>query len=128
MLVAMPRARYARPHCLLWMTVLVVAGCSSSPAPVAEAPAVAKPIPWELALTPGTLDTGAASMGPQLTAAPNGAVMSWMEQNDTTFTLRFAERSGAGQWTPPQTVTSGTDWFVSGVDPPAVMRLRDGSL
>ena len=23
---------------------------------------------------------------------------------------------------------SGTDWFVSGVDPPAVMRLRDGSL
>jgi hypothetical protein len=82
-----------------------------------------------LALTPGTLDTGTASMGPQLTAAPNGgAVMSWMEQSDATFTLRFADRSGGGQWTPPRSVTSGTNWFVSGVDPPAVMRLSDGSL
>ena len=41
-------------------------------------------------------------MGPQLTASPNGAVMSWMEQNDATFTLRFAELSAAGQWTAPQ--------------------------
>jgi len=67
-------------------------------------------------------------MGPQLTTSPAGAVMSWMQQNDDTFTLRFAELSAAGQWTAPKTITSGTDWFVSGVDPPAVMRLRDGSL
>ena len=43
-------------------------------------------------------------MGPQLTASPNGAVMSWMEQNDATFTLRFAELSAAGQWTRAATV------------------------
>ena len=54
--------------------------------------------------------------------------MSWMEQNDATFTLRFAELSPAGQWTAPKPITSGKDWFVSGVDPPAVIRLRDGSL
>ena len=124
----MTRQNYARPKCPLWVTLLVVAAGCSSPAPVAEAPAAPKPIPWDLTITPGTLDTGTTSMGPQLTASPAGAVMSWMEQNDATFTLRFAELSGAGQWTPARTVTSGTDWFVSGVDPPAVMRLRDGSL
>jgi hypothetical protein len=106
---------------------LVAAGCSS-PAPVDEAPPAAKPIPWEIAITPGTLETGATSMGPQITASPNGAVVSWMEQSDATFTLRFAELSSAGQWTAPKTIVSGTDWFVSGVDPPAVIRLRDGSL
>ena len=110
------------------MTALLVAAGCSSPGPVAEAPPTPKAIPWQLALTSGSLDTGAASMGPQLTASPNGTVMSWMEQNDATFTLRFAELPGAGQWTSPRSVTSGTDWFVSGVDPPAVMRLRDGSL
>ena len=125
---AMTRPNYARPKCPLWVTLLVVAAGCSSPAPVAEAPAAPKPIPWDLTLTPGTLDTGTTSMGPQLTASPAGAVISWMEQQDATFTLRFAELSGAGQWTPARTVTSGTDWFVSGVDPPAVMRLRDGSL
>jgi len=127
MLLTMPRAIHTRPQCLLLVTVLLTWGCSS-PERVAEAPAPPKPIPWDLSLTPGTLATGANSMGPQLTPSPNGAVMSWMEQNDDTFTLRFAELSPAGQWTAPTTITSGKDWFVSGVDPPAVLRLRDGSL
>ena len=112
----------------LWLLLaLVAAGCSSSEKS-AEAPTPPKPVPWELTLTPGTLETGAASMGPQLTASPNGVVMSWMEQQDDTFTLRFAEVSAASAWTAPQSIVSGKDWFVSGVDPPAVVRLRDGSL
>ena len=59
------------------MTALLAAGCSS-PTPVAEAPAAPKTVPWEITLAPGTLETGATSMGPQFTAAPDGAVLSWM--------------------------------------------------
>ena len=74
MLLTMPRAIHTRPQCLLLVTVLLTWGCSS-PERVAQAPAPPKPIPWDLALTPGTLATGANGMGPQLTASPNGAVM-----------------------------------------------------
>jgi hypothetical protein len=109
-------------------SLLLVAGCSS-PDRTAETPAAPQAVPWELRLAPEALDTGGTSLGPQLTTSPAaGAVMSWMEQQDDTFTLRFAERSPAGQWSAPRSIVSGTDWFVSGVDPPAVMRLRDGSL
>jgi hypothetical protein len=114
------------PNTLRALTMVLAAiavGCSSPPA---APPPPAAPIPWELSIIPGSLGTGATSMGPQLTPSPAGVVLSWMEQQDATFTLRFAEWSG--QWTPARTVTSGTDWFVSGVDPPTVLRLRDRSL
>ena len=83
---------------------------------------------WTLTPAAGSLDTGAASMGPYLMPSPRGVVLSWLEMRDATATLRFAERSVDGRWTSPQSVSSGTDWFVSEVDVPSVLRLADGSL
>ena len=131
MLLTMPRAIHTRPHrsrkhCLLLVTVLLTWGCSS-PERVAEAPAPPKPLPWELSLTPGTLATGAMSMGPQLTSSPNGTILSWLEQNDDTSPCDTPSgRPMAMVGT--QDDHQGTDWFVSAVDVPAVLRLRDGSL
>ncbi|HKH75021.1 MAG TPA: sialidase family protein, partial [Vicinamibacterales bacterium] len=66
-------------------------------------------------------------MGPQLTRSSRGALVSWLEQADTNFALKFAEWSGAA-WSPAVTVASSKDWFVSGADVPTVMRMKDGTI
>jgi hypothetical protein len=99
-------------------------GCSGS-SPSSELAAVQG---WTLTPAAGSVDTGPASMGPYLTSSPRGVVLSWLEMRDASATLRFAERAADGRWTPPQSVSSGTDWFVSEVDVPSVLRLADGSL
>lgn len=102
---------------------LLLAACGgSSPSPESAGQT------WALTVAPGSLDTGPASMGPYLMPSPRGVVLSWLEMRDATATLRFAERSPDGRWTTPQTVSAGTDWFVSEVDVPSVLRLADGSL
>lgn len=85
-------------------------------------------IPWPTQLQAAALDTGAMSMGPQLTASARGTILSWLELQDTMAILRYAERAPDGTWSAPRTITQGTDWFVSEVDVPAVMRMRNGSL
>lgn len=64
---------------------------------------------------------------PQLTVSSRGTLLSWIEQQDRTATLKFAERTPSG-WTAAQTVASGTDWFVNWADVPSVLRLADGTL
>jgi hypothetical protein len=49
-----------------------------------------------------------------------------LEHAGATSILKFAQRASSG-WSAPMTVASGTDWFVSYADPPAVMRLSDGT-
>ena len=69
-------------------------------------------------------DTGSE---PQLTVSSRGVMLSWVEREGTTTTLKFAERTASG-WTTPVTAASGTGWFVSYADPPSVMRLSNGTL
>ena len=66
-------------------------------------------------------------MGPQLTTSSRGVLVSWLEQADTDFALKFAERSGAA-WSAATTVASSKDWFVSAADVPTVMRMKDGTI
>jgi hypothetical protein len=65
---------------------------------------------------------------PNLTASSRGIVLSWLEHADATATLKYSERDGGGAWSPARTVASSDNWFVSGADPPMVMRLTDGTL
>jgi hypothetical protein len=64
---------------------------------------------------------------PQLALSERGLILSWMQQQDASFALMFAERSSAA-WSPPRTVASSTGWFVSEADVPTVLRMRDGTL
>ena len=64
---------------------------------------------------------------PQLTSSDRGVILSWLEQTDTSATLRFSELV-TGAWTPAKTVASSGDWFVTDADVPTVLRKRDGTL
>jgi hypothetical protein len=85
-------------------------------------------VTWPTQVVAATLETAAMSMGPQLTSSARGTILSWLELQDTTAILRYSERGTGGSWSAPRTITRGTDWFVSEVDMPAVLRMRNGSL
>jgi hypothetical protein len=67
------------------------------------------------------------SAQPQLASTPGGAMLSWIERQGKTATLRFAERRD-DSWSEPRTVASGDNWFINWADVPSVARLADGSL
>jgi hypothetical protein len=69
----------------------------------------------------------AESSQPQLSAANGAAILSWIERQGQTATLKFAERTAAG-WSEARAVASGSDWFVNWADVPSVIRLGDGTL
>ena len=73
--------------------------------------------------TPAAMDSGQ----PQLSTSERGVILSWIERQGATATLKFAERTSNG-WSEPRVVASGDDWFVNWADVPSVMRLADGSL
>ena len=85
------------------------------------------PRPWTLRIEPLQTPAAMVSSGPQLTVSSRGALLSWTESDDEKTLLKFAERTGTG-WSPAKTVASGTDWFVTDADTPAVLRLSNGVL
>ena len=110
------------------LTLLLLAcGCGGG-APQSEtaAPAAAPPA-WAVKVEPIDLPAGKNSMAPQLTASTKGVLVSWLEQADPNFDLKFAERTN-GAWSPAATVASSKDWFVSAADVPSVIRMTDGTL
>src|SRR5690349_19010707 len=71
--------------------------------------------------------SAAGSEAPNLSVAPDGRVLlSWLEPTAPKGNaLRFSLHDKQG-WSAPRTITSGTDWFVSGADYPTVTFLPDG--
>ena len=102
---------------------LVVAACNRS----SSAPSDNQP--FDLGVTFAALDVPAqgGSAHPQLTSSAKGAVLSWLDQDESATTLRFAERA-AGSWSEPRTVSQGKDWFITAADVPSVLRLKNGTL
>lgn len=104
-----------------WRSVLLAAllcvagGCveeSSPPAPSPEA------------LTP---PVGPESGQPRLQTGPAGAVwLSWVDPlGEGRHALRYATFEDT-TWSDPETVATGTDWFVNWADLPSVQPLPDG--
>jgi len=117
--------RVTRPLSWCVLVAVVAAACggeSSSPAPAAD-----RPLELGATLEPLMLPAPAGSAHPQLTASSRGAIVSWLEQQEETSTLKFAERTSAG-WSSPATVASGKDWFITSADVPSVLRLRNGTV
>ena len=82
---------------------------------------------WPLAVQRLTSAAPAGSAQPQLTVSARGVLLSWVERDGDTATLRFAERNTGG-WSAPRTVASGTDWFVNWADVPSALRLANGTI
>jgi hypothetical protein len=109
------------PWCLLFC--LVLAGCSRP----SETSSSDRPLDLGVTLAALELPTSAGGAHPQLTSSARGTILSWLDQNETTTTLRFSERS-AGVWSEPRTVASGSDWFITTADVPSVLRMKNGTL
>jgi hypothetical protein len=114
--------RYALGAVLVALVSLLTAGTACRQASGSGGAA------WPTQPVAAGLETGAMSMGPQLTSSARGTILSWLDVQDATAILRYAERAPDGTWSAPKAITQGTDWFVSAVDVPAVMRMRSGSL
>ena len=57
--------------------------------------------------------------------ASGTALLSWVEYvNDTTDALVFSKLEN-GRWGPPQTIASGSNWFVNWADFPSLVAYRD---
>jgi hypothetical protein len=85
------------------------------------------PAAWSIDIRPLTAPASDNSSEPQLTASNGRVMLAWIERGATTSALTFAERTTAG-WSSPVTAAAGSDWFLSYADPPAVMRLSNGTL
>jgi hypothetical protein len=82
---------------------------------------------WSPAIDPLASPAGSNSAQPQLSSSDRGLILSWIEKDGATASLRFAERTPSG-WSAPRTVASGTDWFVNWADVPSVIRLGNGAI
>jgi hypothetical protein len=101
----------------------VVVACSRT----SETSSSDRPFDLGVALAPLDLPAGAGSAHPQLTSSARGAILSWLDQDEATTTLKFSERT-AGGWSGPRTVASGSDWFITTADVPSVLRMKSGAL
>ena len=112
-----------RPHFLVVAAIAALAtvGCRwFTPTPP-------DPAAWSIDIRPLTAPAATSSTEPQLTASGTDVILSWIERAGATSTLKFAQRTDEG-WSAPLTAASGADWFLSYADPPAVMRLSNGTL
>jgi len=66
---------------------------------------------------------------PYLATAPNGNIhLSWIDPlPGKHHALRFSRWTGK-QWTPPETIASGPNWFVNWADFPSLAILPDGAM
>lgn len=101
---------------VLFTVLLVTPGCQNGNAP---------------SVAPTRLDVPASpeSGQPHLYADTNGAVwLSWVEvAEEDQHALRYATLNDTN-WTDPQTIARGTDWFVNWADVPSLRPLPDGRL
>jgi BNR repeat-like domain len=114
-----------RSRLLLWClpAFVVIAACSSSP----PEPSRDQPFDLGIALAPLDVPAAAGSAHPQLTSSSQGAILSWLDQDESTTTLKFSERTSGG-WSEQRTVSSGDNWFITTADMPSVLRMKNGTL
>jgi hypothetical protein len=93
----------------------------------AAAPAKVASPTWSVRVEPLQEPSGPHASGPRFTVSDRGVLLSWLEHNGNSTTLKFAEKQATG-WSSPTTVSSGANWMDSAADPPIVLRRPDGSL
>jgi len=99
------------------LALIALCGCSAR-----------RDIQQPLTLRPAPVGAAADFVSvPQLSVNGGHVVLSWVENNDETSTLRFADYRG-GAWTAPRTAATGNNWYLTPADVPSVMRLDDSGI
>lgn len=96
----------------------VLATTAATAPPVPHAPGAT----WLGPVQPLRSPAGPSSGQPQLDPSHQGLILSWIDRDGATATLRFSIRDSDG-WTPARTVAAGDDWFVNWADVPSVRRI-----
>jgi len=111
-------------------TALLLAACQreaaapTQPAAGAIAAQPARPFTTQ----PWSLPVSAAAAQPDLIVTPEGGLLlSWVEPQDKAHALKFSALAN-GQWSAPQTIAQGSDWFVNWADTPHIAVMPDGAL
>jgi hypothetical protein len=121
-------ALYERPNSggvMKWIyacsLVVALAACS---APTTDKPA-AEPVVAEIK-SPAGPHSGEVNLS---TGSDGQMYLSWVEhQNADEYAFRFSTRKGQEEWSAPQTIAQGKDWFVSPADYPLLVPMADGTL
>ena len=72
--------------------------------------------------------TGNGAQLPHLIKGGDGYLyLSWVEEHDANATMKYSKLTN-GQWSMPETIASGDDWFVNWADYPTMAADQDGSL
>jgi len=89
-----------------------------------------EPIEVRLRVSQIEAPAAAGSGEPNLAVAPDGRVLlSWIEPaGENQHILRYAARPKGGEWSKPETIASGSGWFVNWADFPSLAALPDGTL
>ena len=81
--------------------------------------------PWNPQITELTSPAAAEnSSESQLTTDGTHTILSWIERDGETTSLKFSQRESGG-WSRPVTVATGDDWFINWADVPSVVRVSD---
>ena len=115
---------------LLFAATLIaaLAGCQAdAPSPATPAGDTAPPVPAAFVAKPWQLPSPAGAAQPDLIATDSGLLLSWISPDADGHALRFA-RFADGQWSAPQTIARGDDWFVNWADTPHLAATADGAL
>ena len=107
----------------LALLVLTGMACGRSPEETGPPQEASFPISIHATAVPVQGESGQA----QLTSSGRGVILSWLERQDASATLKFSELS-SGKWSDARTIASSDRWFVSEADTPTVMRMSDGTL
>ncbi|MEM7370499.1 MAG: exo-alpha-sialidase [Bacteroidota bacterium] len=78
---------------------------------------------WQLVQLPSSSD----SQYPNLHASDSGIFLSWLQDKDSLSYLRYRSFDGT-HWNDPQTIASGTNWFVNWADFPSIHQMSSGKL
>lgn len=109
----------------LLIASLVLAACSPRDPAGSTTSAPADP---PLAAREWTLPVTATAAQPDLVATPDGRLLlSWVEPQTPGHVMKFARFDGA-QWSAPQAIARGEDWFVNWADTPHLAATADGAL
>ena len=138
--------RFAAAPLSAALVALLLPACERAPITASVTPAVAAapatPAPPAPVREDWPLPIATASAQPDLVATADGRLLlSWIEPFNGGHALRFAvftPAAGAGAkptgaaaasgWSPPQTIATGSDWFVNWADTPHLAVTDDGAL
>lgn len=104
-----------------------LAGCERASVPAGEKQ-TADTKATALQRTDWTLPSPTGAAQPDLVAGPDGSLLlSWVEPDGKGDALKFA-RWQNGQWSSPELIARGDNWFVNWADTPHVALDNDGAL